>query len=62
MTSPFSGEFAGALGRLVEPVTADLAARLAGVAAFTERERGAIVEATARAVTETVHRKVSRVL
>ncbi|MBW8803892.1 MAG: type 2 lantipeptide synthetase LanM family protein [Catenulisporales bacterium] len=62
MTSRFSGEFAGALGRLVEPVTADLAARLAGLAAFAERERTAIVEATARAVTETVHRKVSRVL
>ncbi|MEY9856279.1 type 2 lantibiotic biosynthesis protein LanM [Catenulispora sp. GAS73] len=62
MTSRFSGEFAGALGCLAAPVTAGLAARLAAVEPLSGPERAAIAEAAERAILETVHRKVSRVL
>ena len=62
MTSRFSGEFAGALGCLAAPVSAGLAARLAAVEALGGPERAAIAEAAERAILETVHRKVSRVL
>ncbi|MEY9886875.1 type 2 lantibiotic biosynthesis protein LanM [Catenulispora sp. MAP5-51] len=62
MTSRFSGEFAGALGCLAAPVSAGLAARLAGVEGLSGPERTAIAQAAERAILETVHRKVSRVL
>ena len=62
MTSRFSGEFAGALGCLAAPFSAGLAARLAAVEDLADAERAAIAEAAERAVVETVHRKVSRVL
>ena len=62
MTSRFSGEFAGALGCLAAPVSAGLAARLAAVEGLSDPERAAIAEAAERAILETVHRKVSRVL
>ena len=62
MTSRFSGEFAGALGCLAAPFAAGLAARLAAVEGLSGRERAAIADAAERAVIETVHRKVSRVL
>lgn len=57
-----AGEFAGSLGRLVEPVTADLAARLAGIRELAGSERTALYTAADAALRETVHRKVSRVL
>jgi type 2 lantibiotic biosynthesis protein LanM len=62
VTSRFSGEFAGALGCLAAPVSAGLAARLAAVEGLGGAERAAIAEAAGRAILETVHRKVSRVL
>ncbi|WP_323746220.1 type 2 lanthipeptide synthetase LanM family protein [Catenulispora pinisilvae] len=62
MTSRFSGEFAGALGCLAAPISAGLAARLGDIADLSGGERAAVVEAAERAVIETVHRKVSRVL
>jgi len=62
VTSRSSGEFAGALGCLAAPFAAGLAARLASVEPLSGRERAAITEAAERAVVETLHRKVSRVL
>jgi type 2 lantibiotic biosynthesis protein LanM len=62
LTTRFSGEFAGALGRLVAPYAARLAAQLADVRGLTDGERTALAEAAEPAVTETVHRKVTRVL
>ncbi|NUR32355.1 MAG: type 2 lantipeptide synthetase LanM [Catenulispora sp.] len=50
------------MGRLVPPVSAGLAARVAAVPGLAVGERAAIVDAAERALTETVHRKVSRVL
>ncbi|GAA1983975.1 type 2 lanthipeptide synthetase LanM family protein [Catenulispora subtropica] len=62
MATRFSGEFAGALGRLVSPFTAGLAAQLAAIRGLTDGERAAITAAAEHAITETVHRKVARVL
>ena len=47
---------------MAAPVSAGLAARLAGVEGLSGPERTAIAQAAERAILETVHRKVSRVL
>jgi type 2 lantibiotic biosynthesis protein LanM len=57
-----AGEFAGSLGRLVEPFAAGLAARLAEIPALAAPERAALHGAAEASLREAVHRKVSRVL
>jgi type 2 lantibiotic biosynthesis protein LanM len=55
-------DFTPALGCLVEPAVAGLAARLGHVAGLTQAEAGAVVVAVTEALYEAVHRKVSRLL
>ncbi len=57
-----TGDFTPALGCLVRPAIADLAARLGSIAGLGESEREALCAGVTEALHETVHRHVSRVL
>ncbi|WP_246002211.1 type 2 lanthipeptide synthetase LanM family protein [Allorhizocola rhizosphaerae] len=62
MSNDDTGDFIPALGCLVGPAIADLAARLGSIAGLGQPERDAFCAGVTEALYETVHRHVSRVL